>query len=123
MPQTDSPDMKKAASLLLKGGTLTSEQCKECGGIVVRFQGKSTCVECGHEVDTSDGGPGPSEALPESRSNNSSSLQSSSALASLVTDKLFHVAGELEDDNDIGSQQRKADLMETYLRILQLLKQ
>ena len=119
--QGPSADLKKAASILLKGGTLTNDQCPKCQGVVVRYLGKDTCVACGYEGSPL-GDNGGHETVEAQTGIESAPRTSSDALVSLVTDKLLMVAGELKGDSDIGSQQRKADLVETYLRILQLLK-
>src|SRR5438093_13147887 len=44
--------IRSAASLLVKGGTLTSEPCTMCGGVKVRFVDKTTCINCGNESET-----------------------------------------------------------------------
>ena len=41
-----SADIKNAAALLLKGGSLISEPCSECGGVQVKFKENIICVNC-----------------------------------------------------------------------------
>ncbi|HEY6885798.1 MAG TPA: Sjogren's syndrome/scleroderma autoantigen 1 family protein, partial [Nitrososphaeraceae archaeon] len=47
-----SADIKNAAALLLKGGSLLSEPCGRCGGLQVKFKEKTICVNCGNKQDT-----------------------------------------------------------------------
>ena len=44
--------IKSGASLLANGGTLTSEPCTRCSGVQVRLGDKTTCINCGNEVNT-----------------------------------------------------------------------
>src|SRR5688500_526785 len=43
-------NIKSAADLLLKGGTLLSNSCENCGGVQVRFKENIVCVSCGRKV-------------------------------------------------------------------------
>lgn len=47
---TSSKRLKAAASLLLKGGKLVDDPCKDCGGAQVEFKGKKICINCGREI-------------------------------------------------------------------------
>jgi UPF0148 protein len=129
---SNSPDLKKAASMLLRGGTLTNEQCPQCGGIQVRFEGKQTCVVCGYEAKA-----GEEQAPKEIQKRSTHSKkekqgdekgatiiesQSAESLITIIEEKLSEVTSSLRDEKDIESQRRKADLIEKYLRILQLLR-
>jgi len=42
--------IKNAAALLVKGGTLTGDPCEKCGGVLIRFKEKTTCISCGAET-------------------------------------------------------------------------
>ena len=46
----DSNNIKNAADLLLKGGTLLSSSCDNCGGVQIRFKENIVCVNCGRKV-------------------------------------------------------------------------
>ncbi len=46
----DSNNIKNAADLLLKGGTLLSTSCDNCGGVQIRFKENIVCVNCGRKV-------------------------------------------------------------------------
>ena len=42
---------KKAAEILLKGGTLLSENCPYCSGVRVMKDGYALCISCGREPE------------------------------------------------------------------------
>lgn len=42
---------KKAAEMLLKGGTLLSEPCPYCSGVRVMKDGYALCISCGREPE------------------------------------------------------------------------
>lgn len=110
--------IKAGASLLIKGGTLTSEACPKCGGVQVRLADKITCINCGNEVNTGRAQPeGEPDKVPIVRG----SAQLTSA-ASLIEEKIALLASEIRVENDISIQREKAKLVETYLRILEKTK-
>ena len=45
---------KKAAEILLKGGTLLSEHCPYCKGVRVMKDGHALCISCGREPEKKD---------------------------------------------------------------------
>jgi len=109
--------IRSAASLLVKGGTLTSEPCTMCGGVQVRFADKTTCINCGNESEAG--------AKQKTESQKAVPAQSSASLAStalLIEEKIGLLAAEMKSENDISLQRQKADLLESYLRILEKTK-
>jgi len=42
---------KKAAEILLTGGTLLSEHCPYCKGVRVMKNGHALCISCGREPE------------------------------------------------------------------------
>ena len=107
----DSARLKNAASLLMKGGTLTGEPCEKCGGVMVRFGTRTSCVACGAEVVTEAKSPEMEEQVKQT-----TDLQ---ACARVVEKKIIQLSSELEAEGDIATQKQKADLLESYLRILE----
>jgi len=47
-------NLKEAASLLTKGGTLINEPCGLCHGVQVKFKDTIICINCGNEENTID---------------------------------------------------------------------
>ena len=47
---SSSSNIKSAADLLLKGGTLLSNSCAKCNGVQVRYKDEITCVSCGRKT-------------------------------------------------------------------------
>lgn len=110
--------IKTGASLLARGGTLTSEPCHKCSGVQVRLGEKITCINCGNEVNAA-GTQREAErdkVVPERRS---SVLTSA---ASLIEEKIALLASEIRAENDISMQKQKAELLERYLDILEKTK-
>lgn len=109
----DSARLKNAASLLMKGGTLTGEPCEKCGGVVVRFGAKASCVACGAESATKHQVP---INKVQSESTAAPDLQT---CASVVEKKILQLSSDIGTEEDLAAQKQKAELLETYLRILE----
>lgn len=116
-----SSRIKSGASLLAKGGTLTSEPCHKCSGVQVRLGEKITCINCGKEVDAGGGG---GTHLKEDREKASPARKSAilTSTASIIEEKIALIASEIRIENDISMQKQKADLLERYLGILEKTK-
>jgi uncharacterized Zn finger protein (UPF0148 family) len=110
--------IKTGASLLAKGGTLTSEPCHKCGGVQVRLGEKITCINCGNEVNTARTQP---KAEPDKEAPDRRSTLLTSA-APLIEEKVTLIASEVRVENDISMQRQKAELLEKYLGILEKIK-
>ena len=110
--------IKAAASLLVKGGTLTSEPCHKCSGVQVQFADKITCINCGNVVNTG-------SAQPKAEPDRIALVQGSAHLtsaASIIEEKIAMLASEIRLENDVSMQMQKAKLLKTYLRILEKTK-
>ena len=119
-----SARIRSAASLIVKGGTLTSEQCPKCGGVQVRFGDKTTCINCGNEVKAG-GDKAPVQPKAEKATQAQQQQQPSAGLASaalLIEEKVAQLASEIRAESDISVQKQKAELLESYLRILEKTK-
>jgi len=112
----DVSKIKAGASLLAKGGTLSSEPCRKCNGVQVRFKDKTTCINCGNEVNLiaaqSPGEPG--EAITTTRK--PAALVSAAAI---IEEKIANLASELRGEDDIFVQREKAEMLERYIGILE----
>jgi uncharacterized Zn finger protein (UPF0148 family) len=111
--------IRSAASLLVKGGTLTSDACPKCGGVQVRFADKTTCINCGNEVKAGGAAQKAAESEKVAPAQPSSGLASA---ASLIEEKITVLAAEIKTESDISVQKQKAELLESYLRILEKTK-
>lgn len=115
--------IKTGASLLAKGGTLTSEPCHKCSGVQVRLGDKITCINCGNEVNTGGGGGGGTQ--PKAERDKTVPARRPALLtsaASLIEEKIALLASEIRVENDISMQRQKAELLERYLGILEKTK-
>jgi len=109
--------IKKGASLLANGGTLTSEPCPRCKGVQVRLRDKLTCINCGNEVNT-DVARLQTEREQEKATPAPTSAGLTSA-ASMIEEKIALLASEIRVEDDVSMQRQKAELLERYLGILE----
>lgn len=128
MSEDSAARIRSAASLLVKGGTLTNEPCPKCGGVQVRFADKTTCINCGNEVKAgaattaaiiAQPPKAEEKAAPAPQAPSSPNLSSA---ASLIEEKIALLAAEIRSESDISLQKQKAELLESYLRILEKTK-
>jgi UPF0148 protein len=112
-----SADIKNAAALLLKGGSLLSEPCGKCGGLQVKFKDMTTCVNCGNKQDTIK--PKPPEkqyVTPDKLRDFELDLEKAEYI---IKNKILMLSGDLRDENELETQKQKVDLIEGYFRILE----
>jgi uncharacterized Zn finger protein (UPF0148 family) len=123
-PEDNLSKIKAAASLLVRGGTLTSEACDKCSGVQVRFADNITCVNCGNVVSTERAHLNTETNKIAGELERSTQLSSShlDSAARLIEEKIGLLASEIRLENDMSTQRQKAELLETYLRILEKTK-
>ena len=113
--------IKKGASLLANGGTLTSEPCPRCKGVQVRLRDKITCINCGNEVNT-DVARLQTEREREREQEKATPARTSAGLtsaASMIEEKIALISSEIRVEDDVSMQRQKAELLERYLGILE----
>ena len=119
-----SADIKKAAALLLKGGSLISEPCTECGGVQVKFKDSIICVNCRKKrsIEKQSNSDITQNERPTVIPLNSERVEVEIAPARfIIQDKILMLASQIRDESDLAALKQKADLMDTYLDILQKL--
>ena len=149
---SEDDNIKSAADLLLKGGTLLSNSCENCGGVQVRFKENIVCVSCGRKVKEINLSQIEEEKKKKGTSisinnNNDSSIPSSNemevqtnsaaaaeddidgssniklkAYKRIIYKKITLLITSIADDNDIFIQNTKLDLISKYLDIFNKLK-
>lgn len=107
----DAGKIKSAASILLKGGTLVSEQCAKCGGVQVRFGGRTRCINCEEETKEEKQVQQPASKNPVG-----------TIECQTIECKIKDLTSELSDEKDLAIQRQMAELLEIYLRILERMK-
>jgi uncharacterized Zn finger protein (UPF0148 family) len=128
MSEDSAARIRSAASLLVKGGTLTNEPCPKCGGVQVRLADKTTCINCGNEVKAGGAAAAAAIAQPPKAEEKAApapqapSSPNLSSAASLIEEKIVLLAAEIRSESDISLQKQKAELLESYLRILEKTK-
>ena len=132
-------NIKGAADLLLKGGTLLSTSCAKCGGVQVRYKEETVCVSCGRKIKEANNGTQQIE-VDELQHTNQHSIQNSNLSdvskfptvfdssiskttnTKIIIEKINFLISTLENENDILIQNTKLDLISKYLEVIDKLK-
>jgi uncharacterized Zn finger protein (UPF0148 family) len=109
-------NIKSAADLLLKGGTLLSNSCENCGGVQVRFKEYIICASCGRKIKEING-----KEIEEEKKKKGPSISSSINNSSSISSKEMEVKSsskdyDYDDDDDDGSNNNIK--LKTYKRII-----
>jgi len=118
--------LKSAAAMLVKGGTLSSEPCKECGGVQVKYNEKVTCVNCG--INSTVLAKSPTKDLQTTEQNNRAdtaddkNTSKENKYESIILKRVEILIMELEDEKDIMIQRQKAELIGLYMTIIEKIR-
>ena len=136
-------NIKSAADLLLKGGTLLSDSCAKCKGVQVRYKDETICVSCGRKIkETTNKDVTQQQQQQIEDEQQQHSIPDSNLLkkkefkvptvfdssitntmnTKIITDKINFLITTLENENDILIQNTKLDLISKYLEVLDKLK-
>ena len=132
-------NIKGAADLLLKGGTLLSTSCAKCGGVQVRYKDYTVCVSCGRKIKEANNGTQQIEeeqlqhqnqhSIKNSNLSNVSNMPtvidssiSKTTNTKIIIEKINSLISTLENENDILIQNTKLDLISKYLEVVDKLK-
>ena len=101
---------KKAAEMLLNGGTLLSEHCPYCKGVRVMKDGHALCISCGRE--------------PEKKDIQKEKIQqgAKSTLEETLEKKLESISKELEQENNHEKQQEILKSINLLLETIEKIK-
>jgi UPF0148 protein len=119
-----SADVKNAAALLLKGGSLISEPCSKCGGVQVKFKENISCVNCGNRQNIPKMNHHTSASREEyipSDKDGTSQLHLES-VEFIIREKILILSREIKDEEDLVLQKQKADLIHVYVRIIERIR-
>ena len=134
-----SNNIKGAADLLLKGGTLLSTSCAKCGGVQVRYKEETVCVSCGRKIKDANNRTQQNE-VEELQQRNQHSIQDSNLSnvskiptvfdssiskttnTKIIIEKINFLISTLENENDLLIQNTKLDLISKYLEVIDKLK-
>lgn len=98
--------MDIAVELIRKGGTLLKEPCIKCGGVQVRYKGRTLCVNCGSiESPMELEAPSFSEVIAN--------------LKDLITIKIQEVSNQLKLETNVEKQTQLTSLLLQYLQIME----
>src|SRR5215204_5217064 len=147
---SSSSNIKSAADLLLKGGTLLSNSCAKCNGVQVRYKDEIICVSCGRKtkettnsdvtqqqqqqkIEDDEDGKKQQQTYSLQDSNLSKKKEfkvppvfesniTNTIYTKIIKDKINFLITTLENENDIQIQNTKLDLISKYLEVLDKLK-
>ena len=139
-------NIKSAADLLIKGGTLLSDSCTKCNGVQVRYKDETICVSCGRKIKDTTKSDVMQQQQQQQIGNEQQEQQHSITSTNLskknefkvttvfdssitniiytkiINDKINFLITTLEKENDILIQNTKLDLISKYLEVLDKLK-
>jgi len=98
---------KKAAEMLLKGGTLLSEHCPYCKGVRVMKDGHALCISCGREPEK--------KYIPKEKITQSTK----SHLEETLEKKLESISKELEQES---SHEKQQEILKSINLLLETIK-
>jgi UPF0148 protein len=119
-------DIKDAGALLLKGGSLISEQCNKCKGVQIKFRENIICINCGNEQNITQ-----EEVLSDVSDNHNENVSIDMVEHApkglepslyIFEKKVLVLSDEIRREQDIATQKLKAELIEIYLRIIEKIK-
>src|SRR5918993_1187350 len=128
-----SSNIKSAADLLLKGGTLLSDSCAKCKGVQVRYKDETICVSCGRKIKETTNNDVTQQqqqqqqqqqeqqhSIPDSNLSKKKEFKGPTVFDSsitntmytkIITDKINFLISTLENENDILIQNTRLDLI------------
>jgi UPF0148 protein len=119
-----SADIKNAAALLLKGGSLISEPCNKCGGVQVKFKDNISCVNCGNRQNTPEMNhhttASGEEYIPLDK--DGTSQLPLEPVEFIIREKILILSREIKDEKDLVIQKQKADLIDVFVRIVERIR-
>ncbi len=132
-------NIKGAADLLLKGGTLLSTSCAKCGGVQIRYKEETVCVSCGRKIKEANNGTQQIKVeelqhqnqhpIQDSNLSNVSKIPtiddfsiSKTTNTKIIIEKINFLISTLVNENDILIQNTKLDLISKYLEVIDKLK-
>jgi uncharacterized Zn finger protein (UPF0148 family) len=132
--ENPNADLRSAADILTKGGILIREPCDECNGVQVKFKDELKCVNCGRVRNVSRVYERQSKITAEDNiTNNSKKILHSTHSDSLfnsefhdiavasVKRRILELTTNIKNDDSIFNETGRAQLMDTYLNILERL--
>lgn len=100
-----------AASLLVRGGSLIGESCPDCSGVQIKFKDKVICVNCGKN-----------RSAVSLEKEDSQPLSDLLKIENLINNRIGCLLMDMKSQDDLLVENQRADLIETYLRIIKKIR-
>ena len=105
-------NLKDAAELLLKGGTLLSEPCKKCSGIQVRKNNETKCIICGNKTSV--------ETQERAKDlSNSDHLNHADSINVRIGNRLAELIDKIGTDTNLIEEEQRLRVIDYYVKILE----
>lgn len=117
---TQKQNMAATAELMIKGATLLREACPRCGGVQIKFQGRTYCT-AEDDLEKALLGDSTKEEIPPKKSEAKApgpTTEQHDSLASILEKKLSVASEQLEQTTDVGEQAKLLDLISKYVETL-----
>ncbi|MDQ6723826.1 MAG: autoantigen p27 domain-containing protein [Thermoproteota archaeon] len=134
--------LKKGADYLLKGGTLLSEPCQICNGLLIKFKGDTICLNCQKsDVNNQELEKVTDQVLEEENietsqktlgKNNINNLHKPkeienykdllSQIEKTITKLILESNKLISNENDLDKQKKNLKVLFIYLKILEKIK-
>ncbi len=137
--------LKKGADYLLKGGTLLSEPCQTCNGLLIKFKGNILCLNCqrqdkndlqlenedkqiheekGNEVDLKNSNKNSINKIYDFQKHKEhiNLLDLLEQIEETLIKKIFESNKSIITENDMDKQQKNLKVLFLYLKILEKIK-
>lgn len=121
--------IRSAADLLTRGGTLVREPCGSCNGVQIKFGNQLTCINCGNTLEVEKVNPATSRItsddhigkFPVTKEHDSKFIVATFEMDKVLTavkERISHLTSDLGINETVSEELNRAQLIETYLRIL-----
>jgi len=134
--------VKKGADFLLKGGTLLSEPCQICNGLLIKYKGDIMCLNCQKPIPVQDEidkppnkifeekeketHPKPIDKITTNRIHESKELDNYKDLLlqidKTITKKLIDINKSIYFEEDILKQKNYLKVLVLYLKVMDKIK-
>ena len=119
--------LRSAADTLTRGGILIKEPCDVCNGVQVKFKDELRCINCGRVTREHQPMITPEKDKTDETKKISKHTQSDSHFTSktqniVITSierRIMELTSNIKNDNSIFDEIAKAQLIDTYLSILE----
>ena len=110
-------NLKQAAEVLLKGGTLLSEPCEKCNGIQVKNNNEVTCIICGNTTTLKE--PKSTEDMDKTVDKR---ILPDLSISEKIGERLEELIMSIGSDKNLDEEEQRLRVIDIYIKILEKIK-